>query len=420
MNTHNTSNEISRRTFVERLAYGTLGVSILNNDLFAAPTGLNKFGKAKRVIYLYLNGGASHTDTFDPKKLPEINTGVDPIATTGDYQIAGYYPKLAQHGKNFSVIRGMTSKTGAHSQGQYLMRTSYVKNSLTIHPAMGALSYWLLGKQHGTIPHNILISGDPDHSKGGYLDKRYYPINIVNPNEGLRFSKASVSDTIMGNRLAVLDELNRGFKQKFNTPDVNSYNTFYDETLKLMKSQDLNLFDLNKEDKATRDRYGMNQLGQGLLLAKRLIKNNVRYVEVDTGGWDMHNDINTNMTRKGAEVDTALDALFTDLKSEGLINDTLIVIATEFGRTPKINQNDGKDHGPSAFSCVLGGMDIGGFAIGNTGSTGEKVEDRPVTIGEFNSTVGYLLGIKPDYTWMSPSNRPFTTGNKALPIKEFL
>jgi len=413
-------NKCSRRTFVERLAYGTLGVSILNNDLFAAPAGLNKFGKAKRVIYLYLNGGASHTDTFDPKKLPEINTGVDPVATTGDYQIAGYYPKLAQHGKNFSVIRGMTSKTGAHSQGQYLMRTSYAKNSLTIHPAMGALSYWLLGKQHGTIPDNILISGDPDHSKGGYLDKRFYPISIVNPNEGLRFSKASVSDTIMGNRLAVLDELNRGFKQKFNTPDVTSYNTFYDETLKLMKSQDLNLFNLNKEDKATRDRYGMNSLGQGLLLAKRLIKNNVRYVEVDTGGWDMHNDINTNMTRKAAEVDMALDALFTDLKSEGLINDTLIVIATEFGRTPKINVNEGKDHFPAAFSCVLGGMDIGGRVVGKTDDNAEKIIERPVTIGELNATVGHLLGIKHDHVWMSPANRPFTTGNKSEPIKELL
>lgn len=414
------TNDVSRRTFIERLAFGTLGVSVLDSNLFSAEVTSKNFGKAKRVIYLYLNGGASHTDTFDPKLLPEINTGVVPVATTGDFQIAGYYPKLATHGKYFSVIRGMTSKTGAHAQGQYLVRTSYAKNSLTVHPAMGALSYWLLGKQHGSIPDNILISGDNDHSRGGYLDKQYYPVNIVNPTEGLRYSKSSVSDAVLNNRMAILDGLNRGFKQNAVLPDVAAYNTFYDETLKLMQSEDLNLFDLNKEDAATRARYGMNQIGQGLLLAKRLIKNNVRYVEVDNGGFDMHNDINTNMTRKAAELDTALDALFSDLATEGLIKDTLVVIATEFGRTPKINVNEGKDHFPAAFSCVLGGMDIGGRAIGKTNETAEKIVERPVSIGEFNATIGHLLGIKHDHIWMSPTNRPFTTGNKEAPIKELV
>src|SRR5690606_25063893 len=124
--------------------------------------------------------------------------------------------------------------------------------------------------------------------KGGYLDKQFYPLSIVNPNEGLRYGKRSVSDTVFNKRMQILNDLDKNFRSSYSLPEVNSYNTFYDETIKLMSSSDLDLFDLNKESPETRNRYGMNQLGQGLLLAKRLIKNNVRYVEVDNGGYDMH------------------------------------------------------------------------------------------------------------------------------------
>jgi hypothetical protein len=410
----------SRREFIQKLAFSTLGVSMLDNLSFGQNVNLPRFKKAKRVIYLYLNGGASHTDTFDPKTLPEINTGINAVKTTGDFEIAGYFPKLAKHGKEFSLIRSMTSRTGAHAQGQYLVRTSYPKNNLIVHPAMGALSYWMLGKQHGSIPDNILISGDTDHSKGGYLDKQFYPLSIVNPNEGLRYGRKSISDQVFNKRMSILNDIDKTFRQSFSLPEVTAYNTFYDETLKLMSSSDLDLFDLNKESKETRERYGMNQLGQGLLLAKRLVKNNVRYVEVDNGGYDMHVDIKENMTRKSAELDTALDALFTDLKAEGLLSETLVVIATEFGRTPKINQNEGKDHFPGAFSCLLGGLDIGGKVIGKTNETAEKILERPVSICEFNATISHLIGIKHDHVWMSNNGRPFTVGNGDKPIHELL
>lgn len=418
--TTNLNNDISRRRFIEQLAYGTLGVSIIDSNISAESSPSKRFGAAKRIIYLYLNGGASHLDTFDPKNNAETSTGIKAIKTTGDFEITEHFPLLAKHGSNFSVIRGMTSKTGAHAQGQYLVRTSYPKNSLTLHPTMGALSYWLLGKQHGSIPDNILISGDTEHSKGGYLDKQFYPLSIVNPTEGLRYGKKSVSDTIFNKRMQILNGLNKGFAQQNKLPDVSSYNTFYDETLKLMGSSDLDLFDLKKEDAATRERYGMNTLGQGLLLAKRLIKNNVRFVEVDNGGYDMHVDINDRMADKAVELDKALAALFDDLSSEGLIQDTLVVIATEFGRTPTVNVNQGRDHSPGAFSCVLGGMGLGGRVIGKTDEKGAKVVDRPVDIGEFNATIAYFLGIKDDSIWHSPNGRPFTVGNGSKTMVEFL
>lgn len=416
-----TNNELTRRHFIESLAFSTLGVSLLKNYSFAnsSQKGEN-FGKAKRAIYIYFNGGASHIDTFDPKTHKDISTGIKGISTTGEFQISEYFPKLAKFGEYFCPIRSLNSQTGAHAPGQYLVRTSYNKNSLTVHPTMGALSYWLLGSQHDSIPDNILISGDTDHSKGGYLDKKYYPLEIVNPNEGLRYAKQSVSDQIHSKRLEILKSFNSGFEKDFNLPNISAYNTFYDETIKIMSSEDLELFDLNKENKEVREKYGMTQFGQGLLLAKRLIKNNVRFVEVDTGGFDMHTDINDRMTSKAAELDTALSALFADLISEGLIDDTLIIIATEFGRTPNVNVNSGRDHWPSAFSGVLGGAGFGGISYGKTDDKGMKVVENPVSIGSFNATIGHLLGIEHTHVWVSDKGRPFTTGNNQKPIDMFI
>jgi hypothetical protein len=422
----NLNNDISRRAFVEKLAFSTFGLSVLNTYGVDTP---KLFGKAKHVIYIYNSGGMSHVDTFDPKSKNTINGDVKPIPTTGDFFISEYFPELAKHGNKFSVIRGMTSKTGAHSQGNYLMHTSFAKNSLTIHPAMGALSSYLLGKQHSSIPDNILISGEGDHPREGYLDKKFSPLPIINPNEGLRFSKLSISDSTLNNRLSVLDVLDRNFKKSFGLADVNSYNTLYDETLKLLKSEDLSVFDLAKESPENRDKYGRSNFGQGCLLAKRLISKGIRFVELNDGGWDMHTDIKDNMTKKQEYYDKALGALFSDLTESGLINDTLIVIATEFGRTidnensngnAGLNKNDGRDHHPAAFSCIMGGCGLGGKIVGKTDENGQKVVERAVDIGELNATIGHMLGIKHDHVWMSPANRPFTVGNKSLPIKELI
>jgi len=424
----NLSCSLSRREFVEKLAYTTFGVSLLRTPALATVNSNALFGKAKSVIYIYNNGGMSHLDSFDPKG-DKVMGGVKSVQTSGDFQISEYFKELAKHGDKYSLVRSMTSKTGAHSQGQYLMRTSYAKNSLTVHPAMGATSSFLLGKSHGSIPDNILISGDNDHPREGYLDKKFTPLPIINPNEGLRFSKLSVSESVLNNRLSVLNALDRNFREGYGVEDVNSYNILYDETLKLLKSKDLDAFDLSKETPQNRDRYGRSNFGQGCLLAKRLISRGVRYVEIGDGGWDMHNDIATGMGRKAEYYDKALATLFSDLNESGLLKDTLLVIATEFGRTIDsknengnngLNKNEGRDHHPSAFSCLIGGCGLGGKVVGKTDENGSKVVERPVEIGELNSTIGHLLGIKHDYVWMSPSNRPFTIGNKAEPIKELV
>lgn len=410
-------NAESRRDFITKTASMLLGVSALSFDEKLLASGANKFlGKAKHIIYIYMNGGMSHLDTFDPKD-SDNNGGVKPINTiVPNLTVSKYFPNLAKFAPDFSLVRGMSSRTGAHAQGQYLMRTSYPKNSLIVHPGMGAITSNLLGKQHGTIPDNVLISGDSNHPKEGYLNKRFSPLPILNPNEGLRFSKKSVEDSIFNKRLAALNFLNSNFDKTFSSSDIKSNTDLYDETVKLLSSKDLDIFDLKKESQNIRDSYGNSSFGQGLLLARRLVENGVRFVEVDLGGWDMHVNIATAMEERSSFVDKALAFLFEDLKSRGLLNETLVVVATEFGRTVEgenqgLNKNLGRDHHPGAFSCLVGGCEIGGKVVGATDNKGSKVIESPTSIGQLNSTIGYLIGIKPDFVWHSPNGRPFTTGN---------
>jgi Protein of unknown function (DUF1501) len=414
----------SRREFIEKIALGVLGVSI-PNIVCAEQTPSKTFGKAKHVIYLYLDGGISHTDFLDPKEAPEIRGNASAIKTTGDFLISSYYPKLAAHGDKFIPVRSMVSKSGAHAMSKYTVKTSYNKSSLIIHPTMGSISYNMLGKLHPSIPDYISISPDTDNPGGGYFNKKYYPLSILNPTEGLRYSKITGTETEFNNRNTILNSLNNNFMKNFNTPDVRAYSSIYDEAMKLLKSEDLNVFDLNKELPDARERYGRTQIGSGLLLAKRLIKSGVRYCEVTYGGFDMHSDLETNMTQRGGDLDNALSSLFDDLKNEGLLKDTLIVVATDFGRTPKININNGKDHHASAFSMMLGGMNLGGYAIGKTTDNGEKVEEDHVTPGMFNATIGHLMGIDPSKPWLTPSEssapgRPMSVGNKEMPIKRLV
>lgn len=432
----NLSDDFSRREFVEKLAYSLLGVTALSQTTFADDIPSTHFGKAKRMIIISLNGGASHIDTFDPKDNPNVNGGVNPIPTTGGFTISKYFPQLAQHGNKFSVIRGMTTKSGAHEPASYIMKTSFMKNSLTVHPSVASIIYALKGAQHGTIPDNILITPDSNHPKAGYLDKKFSPLIIVNPLEGLRYSKISVDNAKFSKRLEILKAFDDNFQNKYENEATKEYSIIYNETLKLLSSKDLDLFDLNKEDAATRERYGKSSFGSGVLLAKRLIKNGVRAVEVGSSSWDFHNDIQTAMENKSKDVDQALAALFDDLSKEGLLKDTLVVVTTEFGRTGSYskdgkaltdannanpyNVNSGRDHQATAFSCMIGGMDIAGKVIGKTNDLGNKVIERPVSVGEFNATVGHLFGIKHDYVWHSPTNRPFTIGNKEKPIIELI
>jgi uncharacterized protein (DUF1501 family) len=187
----------------------------------------------------------------------------------------------------------------------------------------------------------------------------------------------------------------------------------------MMKSEELKAFDLDAEDNKLREKYGRDRFGQGCLLARRLVEHGVRHVEVTFGSWDTHNANFTRVPELADELDAALSTLLQDLDSRGLLQETLVVLATEFGRTPEINANDGRDHHAPGFSCVLAGGGVsGGQVWGATDENGHKVADGAVSVPDFNATIAYALGLPMDTVLYSPSKRPFTVVDKGKPVTQ--
>lgn len=428
--------ETNRRLFLANAAKTFLGVG-------AAPAFLQGFGgtaraalgpdlhlpdranPAKSVIYLYMSGGMTHLDTLDPKPGHENQGPVNSIRTKADgVEISEYLPRLAQHMDKAALIRSMTSTAGAHAQGNYFMHTSYEMRSTIRHPGIGA---WLLkykGRLNENLPGSVCIAGGSRVIGGaGFFEGEFEPLAIGDPESGLRNSKmaSGITTERFDSRLDLAKDLDADFQSQYDLKRVRAYSAMYDDAVRIMNSEDLEVFDLSKEAEETRTNYGDSSFGQGCLLARRLVERNVRAVEVTLGGWDTHNNNFLSAPEKAEILDQGISALLTDLQSRGLLDQTLVVLATEFGRTPKINQNEGRDHYPKAFSCLLAGGGVkGGYVHGKTSAGGEEVEEAPVKIPDFNATVAYALGLPLDQVLYSPSKRPFTVASKGKPILEVL
>ncbi|MDA7903683.1 DUF1501 domain-containing protein [Mariniblastus sp.] len=418
----------TRRAFVSGAAKSFLGVgaipmlSGLGNPALASGQPVNRPGKAKAVIYLYMNGGMSHLDTFDTKPGAETQGPVESIKTSADgVQLSEFFPLLSKQMHNVAVINSMNSTQGAHAQGNYFMHTSYFLRGTVKHPDMGAWASKHLGKINPGLPANVKVGGASNGLGGGFLESEFAALPIGNPESGLQYSSLldGVTNSRFGRRLRKLKDMNSEFASSYDTKEARAYASMYDEAVTLMKSKDLESFDLKKETDAVRDRYGRDPFGQGCLLARRLVENGVRFVEVNNGGWDTHGDNFGKVAEKGAVLDKALASLLADLESSGLLDSTLVVLATEFGRTPKIFQerDNGRNHYPQAFSCLLAGGGIkGGQKFGKTDEEGREVVDNLVTVPDFNATIATALGIPLEKKTMSPSMRPFTVADKGEPI----
>lgn len=421
-------NDASRREFMLRTAKSVLGVSLLpglSAKMAAAEKasvsgpGTPGFGKAKHVIYLWMNGGMTHIDTFDPKTGGTKGFS-DPIRTKADGidYLGGYLPKLAEQANKLSIIRSMSSKTGVHEAGTYIMKTGYEPRGTIVHPAMGVWASHFLGRiKDVTLPDSVIVNSGTSYPGAGFFPPAMSPIPISNPESGLQNVKPTTTESLFEKRVGLMNEFDTAFRKKFQTEDVKAYTEFYDETLKLMKSQDLKAFDLSAETAETREKYGRNNFGQGCLLARRLVESGVRFVEVQMGGWDMHNTIDNAMTNNGNTLDTAFAALLQDLQAKGLLESTLVCLGSEFGRTPDVNENDGRDHYPLAYSTVLAGGGVkGGYVYGATDKDGRRPADKQTSPQDFLATIGHAMGLPVEQVVMSPSNRPFTVADKGVPI----
>lgn len=411
---YNSQDEVSRRQFLLENARRLLGVSTapmlastLATPAFAQKTANGK--PAQSVIFLNMNGGMSHLDTFDVKDSNKNVNGVE--SAIKGFQIANYLPKTAKVLDNCTVINSMTSKQGAHPQGQYLLHKSYSPLGTIVHPAIGSWITREAGRINEDLPGYIAIDTPAGNTGGGWMGANYSAALVGNPEKGLknvdRFHGVSKDD--FQTRLAIADKLNKKFHADYATQEVKGYAGLFDEAVKIMQSEDLEAFDLSDESDKTRNNYGRTNFGQGCLLARRLVEVGVRFVEVTLGGWDTHYDNFTAVKARCDVLDSAYAALISDLKSKGLLDSTLVVLTTEFGRGDVQPQfNNGRSHHPGAFSTVLAGGGVNaGMVYGKSTKNGLKVDSDPVTIYDLNATMAYAVGIDAHKVVYSPSKRPF-------------
>ena len=424
---HLLTDELSRRGFIQGMAKTCLGVgAIMGAEDLLAYEIPGQVATARHVIFLYMAGGMTHIDTFDPKpNNKEVMGETTAIDTSADgIQLGHWLPNTARQMHNASLIRSLTSNQGAHQQANYLLHTSYQRRGTIKHPTLGSWVSRLSGKFNKTLPANVRINGGSDVLGAGFLESKHGPLPLGNPTSGIQNAKAAsyLDETMYDDRLKTAKEFNKMFLGEYSQKQVRAYTDLYNDAVKLMSSDDLNAFDLTKETQEIRDSYGDNNFGQGCLLARRLVETGVRFVEVQFGGWDMHNGVFTGMADKGATLDQGLSALLGDLNRRGMLKETMVVVASEFGRTPEVKAGRvGRDHHPSAFSALLAGGGVkGGSVYGVSDKRAHYIEEEGASVEDLNATIAYALGLKLEEIHTSPTGRPFKVAHDGKVLSKIL
>lgn len=409
------------------VAKSCLGVSaILTAQDLLGDTLPKQVPSARHVIFLYMAGGMTHIDTLDPKpNNSDVMGETTAIDTSADgIQLGHWLPKTAQQMHRATLLRSLNTNQGAHAQANYLLHTSYQRRGTIVHPTMGAWVSRFTEKLNNTLPSNVRINGGSDVLGAGYFEKKHGPLPLGNPNAGIQNVNMAgyVDQSMFDKRLDIAGKFNKSFLGTYPQKQIRAYTDLYDDATRLMKSDDLKAFDLTNEPQEIRDEYGDNNFGQGCLLARRLVESGVRFVEVQLGGWDMHNQVFDAMETRGATLDSGLSALLQDLDRRGLLSETLVVLASEFGRTPEVKPGRiGRDHHPSAFSALLAGGGVKeGFVHGVSDDRGHYVEEKGVGMEDLNATIAHAMGIRVNKTIYSPSGRPFKVAHDGTVIQDIL
>lgn len=372
-------------------------------SLFAQPQN-----KVRSCILLWMAGGPSQLDTFDPK--PGTSTGGEfkAISTVvPGIQISEHLPLVAKQMKEIAIVRSMTSREGNHDRARYYVHAGYSPAGVTQHPSFGAIVAKELVEKSQNLPAYVSINGPG--MGAGLLGVNFAPFLIRNPEKPPE--NLSLSDRVtrerFEDRMDLLNMVNHEFHESHVQEDIQDREMVYSRALHLMNSPSITAFDLGREKDSVRRRYGDSRIGNGCLMARRLVESGVRFVEVEMSGWDTHVD-NFKTTRElMGQLDPAFSALVEDLKQTGLLDSTLLVWMGEFGRTPEINANAGRDHWPQSWCAALAGCGIqGGQVIGATDAKGVEIVQNPVTVPDLYATLCKCLGIDDSKYNSSPLGRP--------------
>jgi uncharacterized protein (DUF1501 family) len=413
---------LHRRAFLRRVGAGTAALGMMSWMDAVALSAEEMRKHEMACILLFMRGGPSQLETFDPKPNTTNGGPTKDIATAASgIRIAEHWTNVASAMKDIALIRSMTNREGEHQRATYQLHTGYVPMGSVKFPSFGSLVASEIGPKEFDLPSFVSVGGRATTIGSGFLGMEYAPFVVANPNQMPLNSTLprNVSEKRLQRRLGLMDDLEKDFAEAGGARQVEEHRTLIGSAAQLVTSPRLKAFDLNQEKDAARDKYGRNPFGQGCLLARRLIEQGVTFVEVESNGWDTHQD-NFNRTKTLTEtVDPAFAALLNDLKERGRLAKTLVIWMGEFGRTPRINGNTGRDHFPRAFNVALAGGGVrGGKVIGATSADGMEVTQRPVSVADLFCTFCQALKINPRKENMSGLGRPIKIVDGGQPVKE--
>lgn len=387
-----------------------LGLSFALPSLDARAAARRGPERAKSLIVLWLAGGPSQLETWDPHPGTAVGGPTKDRATKNpDVRIAEPYERIAEEMDALSVIRSLTSKEGDHERGTYHVKTGYRPDPTLVHPSLGAILAHEIPNPKLEIPDHVSLVPGPWPGRGGYFGDRYDAFRVNEPGGNLLNLRAPVLPARQERRTAGLDVISKALAPGRRIPTERSlHQETIERALRMMRSDQLAAFDVAPETQAVRDAYGDTSFGRGCLVARRLVETGVRAVEVTLSGFDTHAGNFEAHAKQAAILDPAFARLVRDLRVRDLWDSTVVLCLGEFGRTPRINALDGRDHWPGAFSCVLGGGGLrGGLVIGATDPTGEKKEPSdPVPVADLAATVLDRFGLDPAKESITPVGRP--------------
>jgi hypothetical protein len=418
----------NRRHFLKHMA----GLSLMALPAFRFLQGINAFAKElkkdnKSLIILWMSGGPPTIDLWDLKPGQPTGGEFKPIPTSAaGIQISEHMPKIAAQMKHLSIIRSLSTTEGDHQRGRVLMHTAYSPSPIVNYPSMGSLVSSQMTAKDLALPGFISIGRPADGP--GFLGMNYAPFTVQNagqPPENVR------TPGILGNEEEQKDRIQRrrrlfltvedNFKEANHGDAAGAHKDIYQKAFDLVASKEGKVFDLKNEKATLRDEYGKNGFGDGCLLARRLVEAGVTCVEVDLGGWDLHQGVFPALkNQRLPTLDKAMGTLVKDLVARGLWKNTVVLWLGEFGRTPRINANAGRDHWARCWSVVVGGGGIkGGIAYGDTDADGTSVKNNQVGVGDLFATVYKGMGLDPTLQIRDNLGRPMKIADGS-PIKELM
>mgnify|MGYP003117044383 FL=1 len=401
---------MKRRTFLGTAASAFSLVNTLN----ANEQELKRNGKS--AILLWMGGGPSTMDIWDLKSGAPTGGPFKPIATSGDVQISEHMPLMSKQMHNMAIIRSMSTREADHMRGRYYMHTGYVPNPSIEHPSYGSVLSHQLRRQSLDIPQFISVGGG---SMGaGILGAKYNPF-AVNSDGRIRNLNMKIDERFY-QRAYALDAIETNFINQRRGSLAKEHQSILKEMFGVLTSSQMDALKIAGEPENVKERYGDNNFGKGCLMARRLVEAGVPFIEVNLGGWDNHQNIfPTLRDNKLPMLDKGMSALVEDLEQRGLLKDTAIIWMGEFSRTPRINQNAGRDHWARSWSVAVGGAGMnGGIAVGETNKDGTRVETEPYSSQDVMASICRALGISLQTTFTSKSGRPMKIANSGKVITE--